>query len=67
MQILDIATSLAKVADVDRTLGKEVLAIQGFQEAIKMLESETLDAKAAGIEQRVSFIFHFGFCFNPLR
>ncbi|MBA0665082.1 hypothetical protein Goklo_004997 [Gossypium klotzschianum] len=36
-QVIDIAVSLAKVADVDRILGKDDEAIDGFQEAIKLL------------------------------
>lgn len=36
-QVIDIAVSLAKVADVDRILGKDDEAINGFQEAIKLL------------------------------
>lgn len=54
-QVLDIAVSLAKVADVDRNLGNETLATNGFQEAIDLLESLTLKSEASGLEQRVSF------------
>ena len=55
LQILDIAVSLAKVADVDRTLGKEDVAVDGFEEAIKLLESLTLKSEEAGLEPRVRF------------
>ncbi|CAM6129339.1 unnamed protein product [Calypogeia fissa] len=37
-QVLDVAVSLAKVADVNRALGNEGSATEGFQEAVKMLE-----------------------------
>ncbi|MBA0694897.1 hypothetical protein Goari_005160, partial [Gossypium aridum] len=50
--ILDVAVSLAKVADVDRTLGKEDVAVDGFQEGIKLLESLTLKSEEAGLEPR---------------
>lgn len=52
-QILDISTSLAKVADVDRNLANEDAAVSGFKEAIKMLESLTIDDQEVGLEQRV--------------
>ena len=55
LQILDVAVSLAKVADVDRTIGKEDVAVDGFQEAIKLLESLTLKSEEAGLEPRVKF------------
>lgn len=51
-QILDIAVSLSKVADVDRTLGEEDTAVDGFQEAIKLLESLTLKSEEARLEPR---------------
>lgn len=38
-QVLDTAVSLAKVADVDRALGNDGPASEGFQEAIKLLEN----------------------------
>jgi hypothetical protein len=38
-KVLDVAVSLAKVADVNRALGKEGSATEGFQEAVKMLET----------------------------
>ena len=55
LQILDLAVSLAKVADVDRTLGKEDVAVDGFEEAIKLLESLTLKSEEVGLEPRVRF------------
>ncbi|KAK8662077.1 hypothetical protein V6N13_091665 [Hibiscus sabdariffa] len=51
-QILDVAVSLAKVADVDSTLGKEDEAVNGFQEAIKLLESLSLKPEEASLEPR---------------
>lgn len=56
-QVLDVAVSLAKVADVDRSIGNEDVAVDGFQEAIKRLESLTLKPEEAGLEQRVRFLF----------
>ncbi|XP_057834813.1 protein NCA1 isoform X2 [Cryptomeria japonica] len=37
-QVLDVAVSLAKVADVNRGQGNEEAAVEGFQEAVKILE-----------------------------
>lgn len=54
IQVLDVAVSLAKVADVDKSLGDEKSASDGFQEAINLLESLTLKSEASGLEQRVS-------------
>ncbi|KAE8670637.1 subtilisin-like protease-like [Hibiscus syriacus] len=51
-EILDVAISLAKVADVERTLGKEDEAVDGFEEAIKLLESLSLKSEEAGLEPR---------------
>lgn len=51
-QIIDVAISLAKVSDVDRNLGKEEAAVDGFQEAIEMLQSLKLNPEEAGLEQR---------------
>lgn len=55
MQIIDVAVSLAKIADVDRTLKNEAGAITGFQEAVELLESLKLnsDADESNLEQRV--------------
>lgn len=49
-----MAISLAKVADVDRNLGNEDVAINGFKEAISCLESMKLDSDEAGLKQKVS-------------
>lgn len=38
-QLLDVAVSLAKVADVDFAMGNESAAAEGFQEALKKLEN----------------------------
>lgn len=58
-QILDVAVSLAKVADVDRSLGNENNATQGFQEGIKLLESLTLKSEDIGLEQRRQSVLEF--------
>ncbi|KAK6228498.1 hypothetical protein SCA6_000838 [Theobroma cacao] len=58
-QILDVAVSLAKVADVDRTLGKEDVAVDGFQEAITMLESLTLKSEETGLQARRHSVLEF--------
>ncbi|KAH7677594.1 Zinc finger RING/FYVE/PHD-type protein [Dioscorea alata] len=52
-QIIDVAVSLAKVADVDRTLKNEPGAINGFQEAVELLESLKLNSDESNLEQRV--------------
>ncbi|KAL0405013.1 UNVERIFIED_CONTAM: protein NCA1, partial [Sesamum radiatum] len=57
--VIDVAVSLAKVADVDRNLGNEDTAIAGFQEAIKLLESLTVSAEEAGLEQRRLSVLEF--------
>ncbi|WVY99984.1 hypothetical protein V8G54_026054 [Vigna mungo] len=66
-QVLDVAVSLAKVADVDRNLGEEKLATDGFQEAIDLLESLTLKSEASGLEQRTSLEANFQINKNKLR
>lgn len=58
-QILDIAVSLAKVADVDRSLGKEDVAVDGFQEAVKLLETMELKPEDAALEQRRLSVLDF--------
>lgn len=50
---MNLAVSLAKVADVDRNLGDENVAVDGFEEAIRCLESLKLDADETNLEQRV--------------
>lgn len=61
-QIIDVAVSLAKRADVDRSLGIHDMAISGFQEALNCLESMKLDSSETALEQRVLFFFVFS-CF----
>ncbi|XP_015876147.1 protein NCA1 [Ziziphus jujuba] len=58
-QILDVAVSLAKVADVDRNIRNEDVAVGGFQEAIKLLESLTLKPEEAGLEPRLLSVREF--------
>ncbi|KAJ4982237.1 hypothetical protein NE237_033074 [Protea cynaroides] len=58
-QTLDVAVSLAKVADVDRNLGNEDSAIDGFEEAIKCLKSLTLDSNQSALEQRKLSVLEF--------
>lgn len=58
-QIIDVAVSLAKVADVDRNLGNEEVAMDGFQEAIKCLETLTLNSDNTGLEQRRLSVLEF--------
>lgn len=57
-QILDVAVSLAKVADVDSGLGNEDTAVNGFEEGIKLLESLTLNSNP-GLEQRRESVLKF--------
>ncbi|KAL8456332.1 hypothetical protein ACS0TY_034522 [Phlomoides rotata] len=56
-QVIDVAISLAKVADVDRNLGNKDTAISSFQEAIRLLESLTVEE--AGLEQRRLSVLEF--------
>lgn len=58
-QILDVAVSLAKVADVDSSLQNEDVAIDGFQEAVKLLESLKLKPEDTGLEQRRLSVLEF--------
>ncbi|XP_065867240.1 protein NCA1 [Euphorbia lathyris] len=58
-QTLDVAVSLAKVADADRSLGNEDAALDRFQEAIKLLESLTLKPEEAPLEQRRVSVMDF--------
>lgn len=51
-----MAVSLAKVADVDRSLGNKDAAVEGFQEGIKLLESLTLKSEETALEQRVRYL-----------
>ncbi|OAY76195.1 uncharacterized protein LOC109709284 [Ananas comosus] len=58
-QVVDLAISLAKVADVDRNLGNENVAVDRFEEAIKCLESLKLDADETVVEQRRKSVLDF--------
>uniref|UniRef100_A0A0D3EIN1 RING-type domain-containing protein n=1 Tax=Oryza barthii TaxID=65489 RepID=A0A0D3EIN1_9ORYZ len=58
-QVIDVATSLAKVADVDRNLGNESMAFEGFEEAIKCLENLKLESGEASLEQRRLSVLDF--------
>ncbi|KAK3010104.1 hypothetical protein RJ639_012444 [Escallonia herrerae] len=58
-QILDVAVSLAKVADVDKNLGNEDVALDGFEEGIKLLEGLKLNSEEVGLEQRRLSVLEF--------
>ncbi|KAK2995730.1 hypothetical protein RJ640_016682 [Escallonia rubra] len=58
-QILDVAISLAKVADVDKNLGNEDVAVDGFEEGIKLLEGLKLNSEEVGLEQRRLSVLEF--------
>ncbi|CAH8382761.1 unnamed protein product [Eruca vesicaria subsp. sativa] len=59
-QILDVAVSLAKVADIDRALQNEAAATDGFKEGMKLLESLKLDSEdSAALEQRRLSVLEF--------
>ncbi len=74
-----MAVSLAKVADVDRALGNESAACEGFQEAVKKLEGLSMpkNSENSALAKRVmssfkklsksvslfSFFFHVWFFF----
>ncbi|PWZ34099.1 E3 ubiquitin-protein ligase CHFR [Zea mays] len=58
-QVIDLATSLAKVADVDRNLGNESTAVEGFEEAIRCLEKLKLDSEQTSLEQRRLSVLDF--------
>ncbi|CAO2143330.1 unnamed protein product [Urochloa humidicola] len=58
-QVIDLATSLAKVADVDRNLGNESTAVEGFEEAIECLEKLKLGSEQANLEQRRRSVLDF--------
>lgn len=47
---------------MDRNLGDEKLATDGFQEAIDLLESLTLKSEASGLEQRVRCRYTKKYC-----
>ncbi|XP_074290049.1 protein NCA1-like [Silene latifolia] len=56
---LDVAVSLAKVADVDKGLGDEEEAIAGFREAVTLLESLKINADDVALEQRRQSVLKF--------
>ncbi|KAL4561897.1 hypothetical protein LXL04_034079 [Taraxacum kok-saghyz] len=56
-QVLDVAVSLAKVADVDRNLDAEDSPTEGFQEAIKLLECLKINSEENALEKRVCIVF----------
>ncbi|KVI03547.1 Tetratricopeptide-like helical, partial [Cynara cardunculus var. scolymus] len=58
-QVLDVAVSLAKVADVDRNLDAEDTATEGFQEAINLLESLEIKSEENALEQRRLSVLDF--------
>ncbi|ESQ45036.1 hypothetical protein EUTSA_v10010421mg [Eutrema salsugineum] len=58
-QILDVAVSLAKVADIDRSLQNEDAATDGFKEGMKLLESLKLDSEDSALEQRRLSVLEF--------
>ncbi|XP_042435013.1 protein NCA1-like [Zingiber officinale] len=58
-QVVDFAVSLAKVADVDRNLGNEDVATNGFKEAISCLESLKLSSDEVGLEQKRNSVLEF--------
>ncbi|KAF8093718.1 hypothetical protein N665_0379s0012 [Sinapis alba] len=60
-QILDVAVSLAKVADIDRSLQNEEAATDGFKEGMKLLESLKPDSSedSAALEQRRLSVLEF--------
>jgi hypothetical protein len=57
--VIDLATSLAKVADVDRNLGNESTAAEGFKEAIECLEKLKLGPEQSSLEQRRLSVLDF--------
>ncbi|KAL6506048.1 Protein nca1 [Orobanche hederae] len=58
-QVLDVAVSIAKVADVDRNLGNDDTAAAGFEEGIKLLESLKTNDDEVGLEQRRLSVLEF--------
>lgn len=54
--MIDLATSLAKVADVNRNLGEEKTAIEGFEEAVQCLQALKLDSAETALEQKVHYL-----------
>lgn len=66
LQIVDVAISLAKVADIDRNLGDEDTAVEGFQEGIKLLQSLKLKPEEVSLEQRVILIHPLNLSYTSL-
>lgn len=66
-QVIDLATSLAKVADVDRNLGNERTAVEGFKEAIECLEKLKLGSEQASLEQKVTITYPPLYVLSSLR
>lgn len=58
-QVVDLAVSLAKIADLDRNLDNEEGAVSGFQEAIEHLESLKLDSSETNLEKRRHSVLEF--------
>lgn len=59
-QMLDVAVSLAKVADVERALGNDGPAGEGFREAIKLLENLSKKSKEdTSLERRWKSVLEF--------
>ncbi|KAJ8534161.1 hypothetical protein K7X08_007485 [Anisodus acutangulus] len=58
-QIVDVAISLVKVADIDRNIGDEDAAVEGFQEGIKLLQSLKLNPEEVSLEQRRLSVLEF--------
>eukprot|EP00246_Nothoceros_aenigmaticus_P017304 TRINITY_DN8385_c0_g1_i1.p1 TRINITY_DN8385_c0_g1~~TRINITY_DN8385_c0_g1_i1.p1 ORF type:complete len:392 (+),score=68.62 TRINITY_DN8385_c0_g1_i1:190-1365(+) len=60
-EVLDVAVSLAKIADVDRALGEDEAAVQGFKEGIKLLEgiSFSTSNEDSTLEERWKSVLQF--------
>lgn len=58
-QVLDVAVSLAKVADVDRGIGNEDAAVSGFKEALSLLESLKINSNEEALEKRRLSVLEF--------
>lgn len=58
-QVIDLATSLAKVADVNRNLGEDKAAIEGFEEAVQCLQALKLDSAEAALEKKRRSVLDF--------
>ncbi|KAL6523206.1 Protein nca1 [Orobanche gracilis] len=58
-QVIDVAVSIAKVADVDNNLGNDDTATAGFEEGIKLLESLRINADEVDLERRRLSVLEF--------